>query len=184
MIFHSNATYLIEPEAKEWAPFPWCRVHGVKQVNSGLGSVEFSHQCRQRNQLSYPISLWVLGVQAARRSARLLPIRMFCFKELHGQKLHILKFPYRTLNLSASLLKFLLSNRSLQTVFVILEVVLIIPFIHFFPEINSSSFLHFFFFSLQVCTPQLCLGYESLKSLCCGNIFFNNMPCVFSFLFI
>lgn len=43
VIFHSNAMYLIEPEGKEWVPFPWCWVSGVRQVDSHLGSAVFSH---------------------------------------------------------------------------------------------------------------------------------------------
>lgn len=62
----------------------WCQ-----EVDSGVGSVVFSHRCRQRDQLSCAPSLWVLsftGVQAALRSARPLAVGMVGFMELHRQR--------------------------------------------------------------------------------------------------
>lgn len=35
------------------------------------------------------------------------------------------------------------------------DVVLMVPFISFLPEMNNSIFLDLFFFFLQACTPQL-----------------------------
>lgn len=121
-----------------------------------------------------PVCLWVLLSS--------WPLR--CFALMSGTvKLHIWKFPPRPWNLSPSLLEILLSNISLETGSVILEVVLIIPFIHFFPEINRCSLLDLFFFSYKYVHHNYGFGCESLKSLCCGNIFFNSVPCVVSSLF-
>lgn len=121
-----------------------------------------------------PVCLWVLLSS--------WPLR--CFALMSGAvKLHIWKFPPRPWNLSPSLLEILLSNISLETGSVILEVVLIIPFIHFFPEINRCSLLDLFFFSYKYVHHNYGFGCESLKSLCCGNIFFNSVPCVVSSLF-
>lgn len=90
--------------------------------------------------------------------------------------------------MSPSSLEFLLSNISLQTILVILEVVLIIPFIIIIYFLKSTApvfnLIYIFFspYKCVHCNYGLVMG--SLKSLCCGNIFFNSMPCVFSFLFI
>lgn len=107
---------------------------------------------------------------------------MFCFKDLHRQSARLI-VSSQGFEFVSKLIGVLLSNRRLKMIFVILEVVFIIPFIRFFPEINSSSFLDLFF-SYKYVHHDYGWGYESLKSLSCGSIFFNSVPCVFSFLFL
>lgn len=65
------------------------------------------------------------------------------------------------------------------------DVVLMVPFISFLPEMNNSVFLDVWFsFPYNFVHHNYSFGYESLKSLCCGNIFFNSVSWVVSFFYL
>lgn len=169
--------HLIEPEGKDWVPFPWCWVSGVRQVDSDLGSAIFS---LKGDQLNCAPSLWVLsftGVQAAWRSAWPLAVRLFSFMELHRQRTHI-----KVSSQDSEFISKLVGGSSFKQ-----------KFAHYFcyfggcPHNTFYSFISEIFLDLlfyKYVHHNYGLSYESLQSFCCGNIFVNSMPCVLSFLFI
>lgn len=173
VIFHSNALYLVEPEGKEWVPFPWCQTSqqwswqcGIFTAVQAKGSAQLCPfpvgfvtywvpGCLEMCQALGHQDVWFCGAAQARNTFECFLTGLWIFLQACW------RFFFQT---------------EVCTIFVTLEVVLTIPFIHFFPEINSSIFLDLSFFLTSMYHHNYGLSYESLKSFCCGNIFVNSTP--------
>lgn len=187
VIFHSNAMHLIEPEGKERSGSLFLGAGSLVSNKSTvvLALQNFHTGAGKGVSSAVPIPCGLCHLLGSRLLGDLpgrWPWGCLVLWSCTG-KGHVWKFPQRTLNLSAGLLE-VLSNRSLHAIFVTLEVVLTIPFINFFSEINSSISLDLSFFSHKYVHHNYGLSYESLKSFCCGNIFVNSTPVHSVFLFI
>jgi len=119
VVLHSNATYWMEAEAQDWVSFPWCLVTGAQQLGTGPSSVWFAHHTAEWISSASSCVPLLKGSGPPVDFAELSAINMLCLWGCTG-KWYTWKFPRRTLNLSLSILEFLLLNISLQTVFVIL----------------------------------------------------------------
>lgn len=154
VVLHSNATYWMEAEAQEWVSFPWCLVPGAQQLGTGPSSVWFAHHTAEWISSASSCVLLLKGSCPPVDFAELSAINMLCFKGLHRQMVH--------LEVSSQDFEFISKHTGVPSFehkfanwFCYFDVVLMVPFISFLPEMNNSIFLDLLFFFLQACTPQL-----------------------------